>query len=148
MQLHMKTWAKVLLTLATLGIIAATAVYFFVYNKPHTNFERAKPDFTISAENLYKAFIYDHVAAEKEYNARVIQITGILNDLEFTDDRVFAIFAFGDGMFGPEGIRCTLLDNHNSALSDGDIGKDVTIKGFCSGFTGTDVILEHCSVLK
>lgn len=144
----MKTWAKVMLTLAILGIIAALAVYFFVYNKPHTNFERAKPDFTVSAESLYNAFISDQTAAEKEYNAKVIQITGTLNDLEIADERVFAIFAFGDGMFGAEGIRCTLLDNHKGVLSNDDIGKPITIKGYCSGFTGTDVILEHCSVIK
>lgn len=144
----MKTWTKIIIGLFVLGLLAALAVYIFVYNKPHTNYEKAKPDYKLKAEVLYNEFITDQASAEQKYNAKVIQITGILHMVETSDEMVFAIFAFGDGMFGPEGIRCQMLDNHVEQLKLIEPGENITVKGFCSGYTGTDVIMEHCSIIQ
>jgi hypothetical protein len=144
----MKTWLKVLIVLAVIGILAAVLVYFFVYNKPHTDYEKAKPEMVLTAHALYDSFINDIGSAQETYNGKVLQITGVLDYVEDADGRVFAIFAFGDGMFGPEGVRCTMLENHTEKVKNIPIGTQITIKGFCSGFNDPDVILDHCSFIE
>jgi hypothetical protein len=144
----MKTWLKVLLVLAVIGIVAAVLVYFFVYNKPHTDYEKAKPEMVLTASELYDAFINDIGSAQETYNGKVLQISGVLDYVEDTDGRVFAIFAFGEGIFGPEGVRCSMLENYIEKVKNIPTGTQITIKGFCSGFNDPDVILDHCSVIE
>ena len=49
----MKTWIKILIGLIVIGILAALYVWFFVYNKPHRDYEKADPDHIIVAEELF-----------------------------------------------------------------------------------------------
>lgn len=137
---------KILLTLFVLAVIAGLAAYQFVYNKPHTNYEEASPAFTLQAQDFYQAFTEDREQAEETYNGKVIEFTGTLDILEENQDFHTAVFVFDDGLFGPEGIRCTMLDHHTQNLAE-RTGETVQIKGFCSGFSGSDVIMEHCSII-
>ncbi len=144
----MKSWLKIMIALLLLGIIAAIIVYFFVYNKPHPDFEKAKPEFTINASGLYQAFRTDPDAAAQKFNGKVIQLQGALDNIETGNDMVILTFTFEDGVFGPEGIRCTLLPQFHEAAMELVPGEIVDIKGFCTGFTGSDVILEKCSLIE
>jgi hypothetical protein len=137
---------KIVLAICIVAVIGALAGYHFVYNKPHTNYEEASPAFTLQAQDFYQAFTEDREQAEETYNGKVIEFTGTLDILEDNQDFHTAVFVFDDGLFGPEGIRCTMLDNHTENLA-GRTGEIVQIKGFCSGFSGSDVIMEHCSVI-
>ncbi len=138
---------KIASLISLAGLLALAAVYFFVYNKPHTNFEQAKPDFKLTASEFYSAFTDTQEQAELKYNGNVVELSGKIDFIESTNSLNIAVLAFGDGLFGPEGIRCTLLDNHVEK-AEMLIGSDVQIKGFCSGFSGSDVILEHCSIVN
>jgi hypothetical protein len=50
-------------------------------------------------------------------------------------------------MFGDEGIRCAMLPNHAQNIAS-FIGSDVRLKGYCTGFNETDVIMEKCSIVN
>lgn len=141
----MKIWIKFLIAAAIVFLAAGILVYFFVYNKPHKDYERASPDFVLTAEELYQAFISDRSEAESLYNGKVLQITGQVDEVEQIDDLVIVMFAFSEGFFGKEGVRCTMLENHHEEALNLQPGDDVLIKGFCAGFSDSDVILEHCS---
>lgn len=144
----MKIWMKVIIILFLLGIIAGILGYFFVYNKPHKDYEKAKPDFILTAADLYKTFTDDQEKAANIYNGMVLQITGELGSKEDLGEMVVLTFIFDDGLFGPEGVRCTMLPQfHKSSLSL-EAGDAVVIKGLCTGFTGADVILDKCSIIK
>lgn len=144
----MKTWIKVLLSLAVVGVLAAIAVYFFVYNKPHVNYEKAEPEITIRADDLFFEFVSNPEEAGQKYNGKVLQINGMLDDIESSEEMTFAVFAFSEGMFGKEGVRCSMLNAHAKELKSTNVGVELTIKGYCTGFTGTDVILEHGSIIE
>jgi hypothetical protein len=144
----MKSWIKILIIVVIVGILAAVGGYVFVYNKPHTNYEKAKPDISIMAADLYSAFVNDQHAAEQTYNGKVIQITGALDSVESTEEITYAVFSFSDGMFGSEGIRCSMLDAYNQEVRNIKPGSLVTIKGYCTGYSGLDVILEFCSLIN
>lgn len=137
---------KVFISVAVLGVAAALLVYFFVYNKPHADFERARPDHTLTATDLFDAFVTDTRAAEEKYNGKVLLVSGEVTLVEETSDMVIVVFALSEGLFGEEGIRCTMLENHADAARSLQAGQLVSIKGFCAGFSGTDVIMEHCSL--
>lgn len=143
----MKNSWKILIGLFALALIAGLVVYFFVYNKPHVNYEKAKPELTLSGESLYLAYMQDEQAANESYTGKIIQVDGVLFAKETADTLTIALFSYSDGMFGPEGIRCTMLGSQASALLDTPDGAPLAIKGFVAGFNGTDVIMENCSIV-
>lgn len=143
----MKKWHMVLIGLVLAGITAAAAVYFLVYNKSHPDYERAKPEFVISAEALYFSFADDEVAANSKFTGKVVAIDGQVAEVEQLDDMVVVSFVFDEGLFGREGVRCTMLEGYYQEALNLVPGENVEIKGLCAGFTGSDVILEHCSFL-
>ena len=64
------------------------------------------------------------------------------------DSLVIAVFVFNQGMFGDEGVRCTMLHGQTKLAANISKGNTVKIKGFCSGYNDTDVILEKCSLIQ
>jgi len=109
----MKTWLKILIGLAVLGIIAAVLVYVFVYNKPHPDYEKLEAAFSLSPQELYTAYTGSKEDSQKKYNGQLIELTGALNKIETADSLVIAVFVFNQGMFGDEGVRCTMLPKYN-----------------------------------
>lgn len=142
----MKKWMKVIFLLAIAGIFAALAGYFFVYNKPHKDYARAKPDYILSAEACYQSFVNNRQESETLYNGKVIQLTGIPARQEQNDSLAVVVFVFSQGIFGDEGIRCTLLPEYSDQTIVAE-GMEITLKGYLTGFNDTDVILEQCSVV-
>lgn len=129
-----------------LGIIAGLYVYFFVVQKPHTDYEAAAPAYTLPAKELYAAFVSDEATAQQTYTGQVIEITGVVSAVEHSNSMVIVLFHFGEGMFGDEGVRSVMLEGYHDKAMQLKEGEEVTLKGFCSGFTGTDVVLEFCSL--
>jgi len=140
----MKTWIKVLLILAVLGIATGTYVYIFVYNKPHPDISKEKPVYTLSASQLFSEYKNNKVEAGKKYNGKVIQINGKVSKVEKNDTLSVAIFVFAKDDFGDAGVRCTMLPE----FKDIKDSVEANIKGVCNGFNDTDVILEKCSTIK
>ena len=144
----MKKWLKIIGILAVIGIIAAVLVYFFVINKPHPDYEKEQPAFTLSAKQLFEEYKTDKEAAHGKYTGQVLQINGSLSKTEFPDTTAIAIFVFEEGMFGDEGIRCVMLEKFNEELQNHGRGQSIGIKGYCTGYNDTDVILTHCSMVE
>lgn len=144
----MKTWVKILLILIVIGIAAAVLGYIFFYNKSHPDYEKIKPDYTLSASELYNSYKANTTGSETKYNGKVLAVTGILTKIESTDSLVIAVFVFNQGMFGDEGIRCTMLSKFNDDAKNLQPENEYMIKGYCTGFNPPDVILEQCSILK
>jgi len=144
----MNKWLKIALILAAIGIVAAILVYKFVINKPHPDFENLPSDYKLKAEVLYNEYVKDKAASNTKYNGKIVEITGILSNIESADTLVVAAFVFKQGDFGDEGIRCTMLAKYNEEIKIIAPGTEIKIKGFCSGFNDTDVILEKSSLVK
>jgi len=144
----MKTRIKIILGLIVIGIIAALLVYFYVYNKPHTDYEKAETDYRMSAIELYNEYANNKAIGDSLYTGRVIEIAGPLSGMETIGTMVVAVFVFSDGIFGEEGIRCTMLPKFHEMIKLKGDGDEVKIKGYCTGYNETDVILEHCSIIN
>jgi len=140
----MKKFKRIIGILFITGIIAAIYVWVFVYNKPHKNFEKAKPDIVLAARQCYDDFS-EHKALE---GGKVVEIHGIPSGIENSDSMVVVYFTFKKGMFGDEGIRCTMLPDFQKSALALSTHDTVYIKGFCSGYNGTDVILQSSSLIR
>ena len=143
----MKRWIKIILGLAILGIAAAFLIYHFVINKPHPDFEKIKPYYSLNAKAFYNEFKTSKENAHKLYNGKVIEITGKLARIESADTLTIAVFVFNQGMFGDEGIRCTMLKKFSTDAKKLKPDGIIRIKGYCTGFNETDVIMEYCSLI-
>ncbi len=136
---------KIILSILILGILGALYVWFFIYNKPHTDYEKSKPDFELTTTALYN----DYASGKGDiYNGKVLKLSGKLSKTDDADTLITLVFVFNEGMFGDEGIRCTLLPKYNSQIRNIPLPASITLKGFCAGYNGTDVVLEQCSLLK
>lgn len=140
----MKKLAKVIGIIAILGIMALAYGWFFIYNKPHINYEKAKAEVVTTSEACYQSF----TAESTIYLGKIIQLSGHPTSVENQDSLVVVVFAFNKGMFGDEGIRCTMLPKYNKAALALTSSNEIEIKGKCQGYNGTDVILEHCSIIN
>lgn len=143
----MKKWMKIIGALAVIGILAALYVWFYVYNKPHRDYEAASPDHILEANALFEAYRQDKSLADSIYTGMVVQINGEMSKIETADTLVIAVFAFEQGMFGDEGIRCIMLPNQNESMKNYGANTPITIKGYCTGYNDTDVIIEKASVV-
>ncbi len=144
----MKKWMKISLAIVAVAIISSLAVYKFYINKPHKDIEHATPDFTLNSMKLYKEYTANKKHSDSLYNGKVIELSGKVDKIEVTDSMVIAVFVFSKGDFGDEGIRCTMLPKFNEDAKKIMPGTTVNVKGACSGFNDSDVILEKCSLIK
>lgn len=144
----MKTWVKVSVVIALLGIMLLSYIWFFVYNKPHKNIEVSTPDYVITATDCYNHYAEGRNTELKNYTGKILQISGIPTSVENTNSLMIVVFVYNNGMFGDEGIRCTLLPAYNKVAQKINLQSTLTIKGYCSGYNETDVILEQCSIIN
>ncbi len=136
---------KIIITIVVLGILGALYGWFFVYNKPHKNFEDARVDMALPATKLYNEYVS---GTGNQYNGKVLKLTGTVKKMDDEDSLITLVFVFNEGMFGDEGIRCTFLPKYNPKLKSFSYPKQMQIKGFCAGYNGTDVVMEYCSLIK
>ena len=144
----MRNWIKIIIVIAGIGIAGLAYVWFFVYNKPHRNIEKSTPDFVITASDCYQHYVEGQNTEIKNYTGKVLQITGIPSSIESNDSLMVVVFVFNNGMFGDEGIRCTLLPSYNKMAQNINLTEMLTIKGYCSGYNDSDVIIEQCSIIR
>jgi hypothetical protein len=143
----MKKILLILLALLVLGAAAAFLVYKYVYNKPHPNYETKKTELKIEAKRLWTDFSMNKDIADQKYTGKLMEIDGIIMRVEMADSLVIVVFAYRKGDFGDEGVRVTMLPAYNEAAKAIDPFKPVRIKGLCTGYNGTDVILENGSIV-
>jgi hypothetical protein len=82
------------------------------------------------------------------YLDKVVEIEGTLTTVEVVDSMVIVVFAYRAGDFGDEGIRVTMLPEFREEAKKLSFLKPIKLKGQCTGYNGTDVIIENGSILE
>ena len=143
----MKTRVKVTLVLTFIAIAAVFLVFRFVLYKPHPDYEKLPPAWSMDAGSFYREYKTNTDHANKLYIGKVIGLTGKLTRVETPDTLTIAVFAFEQDLFGGKGIRCTMLRKFSPDAEKLKPGGIIRIKGYCSGYNGTDVVMEQCSII-
>jgi len=139
----MKIFWRILLALGIIIVLVIAYFLVFVYFKPHVDYLKAEVEIEVAGEQLYRDYVNNPLQAAQTYNGKVLLVEGIIDDIEEPEDMTIAVMIFEDGFFGTEGIRFTMLEGQEEYLVTGRL---IQVKGYCTGFTGADVILEHASV--
>lgn len=143
----MKKIGLIAIVLLILAGAAAFIVYKYVYNKPHTDYVKAKAELSVAAKRLWTDYSMNKDIADKKYTGKVLEIEGKIMRVETVDNLVIVVFAYRRGDFGDEGIRVTMLPEYQQAAKGINPFKDIKIKGICTGYNDTDVIMESGSIV-
>lgn len=143
----MKKIGLIALVLLILAGATAFVVYKYVYNKPHPDYVKEKAELSINAKRLWTDYAMNKDIADPKYTGKVIEIDGSIMRVETVDNLVIVVFAFRKGDFGDEGIRVSMLPAYHQAAKGINPFKNVKIKGYCTGYNGTDVIMEDGSIV-
>lgn len=144
----MNKFAKIALLLIAIGGVAAFMVWKFYINKPHADIENTAPAYTLTAEQLWKAYTTNEKESGLKYNDKVIELSGTLGRVVDNDSLVTLAFVMeADSMFGDKSISCEMLKKYNNEAKLLRPGTAVNIKGYCAGFIG-DIKFNQCSIVK
>lgn len=119
-------------------VLAGAAIGFYQWNKPHRSVDNEKA-IRADAASLFNEFSTDEQAANQKYLNKVIEVSGTIAHIDQNQDKQrYLVLQTEDALYG---VMCTMRDNNWTA----NAGDQVSVKGFCSGFTG-DVKLTDCAL--
>lgn len=112
---------------------------YYQYQKPRAGIAHAAASYRLTAEQLYNEYSSAEAAAEQKYGGNVIEVSGIVADVQKTAHVTNVLLAAG-GATG--GVNCSMQNRAGVA-----IGKPITVKGRCTGFL-MDVTLVDAVVVN
>ncbi|MCD6064258.1 MAG: hypothetical protein K0R82_2169 [Flavipsychrobacter sp.] len=123
------------------GVLMAVgaSVGVVMWNKAPEKVESSK-GIPITATQLCKEFDSDEAAANRKYLNKALEVTGTVSEVTKNQDGIPVVLVQGDD--ASMNVQCTMRER-NVTLA---VGKQVTVKGFCSGNTMFDVLLTDCIV--
>ena len=116
-----------------LAFVGLSAWYIFL--KPGRNIEQ-EAALKVKAGDMYNAYLADEKAANLLYLDKALMVSGKISEVKTNQQgQQVIVLETSDPIFG---VVCTM-----SKPVDAATGKEVRIKGFCTGYT-TDVVLRDC----
>jgi hypothetical protein len=134
------------------AIVVIGAAVYYVFNKPHRNVVKEEPTFSLTSDQLLADYDKDTSSANRKYLDKVIQLKGQIFDM-IIDQQGGVVIVLNDGksMFG---ITCTISDNSKEASKKYQKGKEISLKGICTGgtvdpdFGGAAVTMNKCEIVE
>jgi hypothetical protein len=139
----MKQIFKVALIVVFLIVLAGIANALYLFFKQHKSLDKVKPDFVITATYLQKEFEDNETAAVTKYVNMIIEVSGTIVSVKTGEGNVLNVSLKTGSDFSA--VICTFPAT--SDISQFTDGKEVTIRGECSGFL-MDVLLNNCVLVK
>ena len=136
----MKKGILILLVLA--AVLIGGAIYGWKeFHRRHKETSAMTAAFSVPAPALVKAFQDDENKANKQYNDKVISVSGTIVKVDHNDSTQ-TVQLDGQSMGG---VICQFENTHGSDLKTLRSGQSVTIKGICTGML-LDVVLVRCAI--
>ena len=112
-----------------------------MWNKPHKTVED-EAGIKITAAQLCKEYAADENAANVKYLNHAISVSGVISETDKNQDGGLMIILQAEDPM--QAVECAMRDKNVTA----EKGKNITLKGFCSGSKITGVSLTDCVVEK
>src|SRR6476646_5608069 len=133
-------------------VVVGIAVWYAYteYNRTNPNLSETKPAAVVSTTALLNAFEKDSSNAAKQYNDKIIIVSGAVKKIEADGNPV--VILLGDaGQLSS--VQCSMDSTNADRYALLKKGATATIKGQVTGFRtdplfGTDVILNRCVVAQ
>jgi hypothetical protein len=120
--------------------LIAVAIGYRLYNMPRTTAVDIQTDKKVTATDLFDAFSKDEAAANAVYTNKVLEVTGVIKDVQ-QSGKELSVLLSGGGSDG--GVNCTLLRDENMPK----VGTSVRVKGRCTGFL-MDVSIIDATIIN
>ncbi len=135
---------QILTVLVILGFVG-TSMGIYLYNKPHIDLANQQADISFAASKLFSEFETDENSANKKYLNKIIEVRGNIQEITKTDDGGLIIVLRGEeDIFG---VNCAFEKKDAQKIVGIKTGKEITVKGFCTGML-MDVNLSRCVLVK
>lgn len=119
-----------------IGLLAGISVAVYMFNKPKRNIASAKPEYSVSADQLLTEFTRNEQAANAKYlseaSGKVIQVSGIIAEIEHKGDTTLNISLKGHA--NTSSINCSMEKAEIHRAVSLKVGDKVAIKGECTGY--------------
>lgn len=130
-----KTLYSILFVIVLLGVICIC-----IFFKPEKNILKLKPDYKLTAIELFNEYSINEEAANTKFLGKIIQVRGTIREISAEDSIYTTIILETEDIFF--GVNCVLNDRYTSKQKEILIGSEATIKGECSGKL-IDVVLNN-----
>jgi len=114
------------------------------YNKPHMDIKKSEANLITDANIILIDYESNEEKANIKYTNNIIQIKGLISEISTYDGNV--TITLKDKNFDAS-IICNLLPEENFDALQLKKGKEISIKGICTGYL-LDVILIKCVIVK
>ncbi|WP_018627029.1 OB-fold protein [Niabella aurantiaca] len=139
----MKKAKRILLLLLVIALLGAGYAYY-QYTRQPPDVKTEAAEIKTEAGELVAAFNNDEAAANKIYVEKIISVTGKIADIKIDPTGQATVFLeSGDPMAS---VTCSFYDTEAAAVKNLATGRQVTIKGVCTGKL-MDVVLNKCSIV-
>lgn len=141
---------RTVLIVILLVIVVGAWYGYREYNRTNTSLDDARADAAVTATNLLAAFEKDSASAVKQYNDKIVAVSGPVKKIE-ADGNPVVVFLGDAGQLSS--VQCSMDSTNVEAYKTLKTGMTATLKGEVAGFRsdplfGTDVILNRCVVAK
>ena len=126
----------VVLVLAALG----AAIGYYQWNRKPDGVEDKEAQ-AITAAALIDAYAADENGANRNYLNKALAVSGTVTEVSANEDGKSVLLLGTDDPMS--GVQCTMRD----ASAKATVGQQVTVKGFCSGYTMV-VVMSDCVLEK
>jgi hypothetical protein len=146
----MKRFKIILMGLLVTGVIAGLYGYN-EYNRVNEDLETLKPDASLSAGELIKAFEANEKNAMASLLGKIVLVSGVINTIE-KDEMGYTTVVLGFEN-STSSVRCSMDTLHTAKKVLPKNGELIKLKGVCTGFNaddllGSDVVLNRCIIEK
>lgn len=130
---------KKIATIISFLVLIAVAYGVYMFNKKTESLHKVKPEYTVTANQLYMEFVNNEKSAILKYEGKIIEVTGEVIMVTKTDSISNVLLGAEEALLG--GVNCSFNELENN-LQKGEI---ITVKGQCQGYL-TSVILNNCVI--
>jgi hypothetical protein len=105
---------------------------------------------TVSAVDLYAAYVKDEAAADALYKGRTLEVTGevlISRAIVLVDQYCIVLDSGFEATSNTWGVQCLFNNNQDARLYQAEKHRIVTVKGRCDGLQ-QDVVLRDCEFIS
>jgi hypothetical protein len=148
-----KRTLRIGLGIVLFGLLTASIVVIYMFNKPHMDIASEKAEFSLSAAQLYQEFKTDENTANKKYlsgaNGKVIQISGIVSE-KITGDKGELTLSLKEQAMAEGAISCSMDSTNIAKANTFKVGDKIILKGQCTGYIEltSEVSMNKCVVIE
>ena len=133
---------RVLIFVFVLGLAFASAVWLYVFNKPHRNIANEKADYIVNAHELFLAFTENEKQANAKFLGKAVEVYGLVH--EVSSKTTLIVYSEGTA---ENGVQCEMDTKHKQTTDGIVVGQKIKLRGQCDGLL-LDVLLSKAVVVK